>query len=164
MSSFYGNAAIGGGEGTTNYNDLANRPIVNIEGIIAPVNLGSLAVGTYNVKGKYRYSESDNDIKNWEYQNIVRIFNDAITDNHIARFDVYENDNRYTYTIITKPDNNYEVQKYAYDMVNADFSSALPEEGEINKIYSTGDGIYVYVNGEYRQLGINEEQSWSPIN
>ena len=53
-TSFYGRGGggSGSGEGTSNYNELSNKPITNLVGVTA-INLSSLTVGLYNIRGKY---------------------------------------------------------------------------------------------------------------
>ena len=39
----------------------------------------------------------------------------------------------------------------------------LPKVGEAGSIYSTEEGVFVYVNGDYRQLGTSDNYNWEPI-
>ena len=95
MASFYGTGVIvgsGGGEGTTNYNDLENKPIINLIGVL-PVNLNILEVGTYNIRGNYKYEENG-ETHTFAETHLVQVFQDSVTQNKIVRFDIYKNDNK----------------------------------------------------------------------
>ena len=66
MGSFYGNYSVGGGggEGTSNYNELTNKPITNLTGTDSkPIVLGDLFTGEYLIKGTYIYNLSDKNKK-----------------------------------------------------------------------------------------------------
>lgn len=163
MSSFYGNGVIvsgSGGGGTTNYNELDNKPITNLTGIL-PIDFSLLEIGVYNVKGNYKYS-SDEETHTWLNSNIVQVFEDTVTGHKILRFDVYENDKRYTQTIIYNEDGSFAQEKFSYDVIQASVSSQLPETGDTSKIYSTEDGVYVYTeDGGYQKLG--ESFKWESL-
>lgn len=51
ISFFGGGGSSGGGSGTTNYNELTNKPVRNISG--APVVISTLTTGVYNVSGTW---------------------------------------------------------------------------------------------------------------
>ena len=164
MSSFYGNGSAkggGGGGGTSDYNALNNKPIVNLTGI-TPIDFSALPEDVYNIKGNYKYS-ADSETYTWLSANLVYVSKDTLTDNKIVHFDVYENDKRYSITIIYS-DDDYKVEKFAYDvMVSKQNKEELPEVGDAGSIYSTEEGVFVYVNGDYRQLGTSDDYNWEPI-
>lgn len=163
MSSFYGNGSAkgGGGGGTSDYNALNNKPIINLTGI-TPIDFSALPEDVYNIKGNYKYS-ADGETYTWLSANLVYVSKDTLTDNKIVHFDVYENDKRYSITIIYS-DDDYKVEKFAYDvMVSKQDKEELPEVGDAGSIYSTEEGVFVYVNGDYRQLGTSDDYNWEPI-
>ena len=160
MSSFYGNGG-GGGGGTSDYNALNNKPIINLTGI-TPIDFSALPEDVYNIKGNYKYS-ADGETYTWLSANLVYVSKDTLTDNKIVHFDVYENDKRYSITIIYS-DDDYKVEKFAYDViVSKQDKEELPEVGDSGSIYSTEEGVFVYVNGDYRQLGTSDDYNWEPI-
>ena len=164
MSSFYGNGSAkggGGGGGTSDYNALNNKPIVNLTGI-TPIDFSALPEDVYNIKGNYKYS-ANGETYTWLSANLVYVSKDTLTDNKIVHFDVYENDKRYSITIIYS-DDDYKVEKFAYDViVSKQDKEELPEVGEAGSIYSTEEGVFVYVNGDYQQLGTSNDFNWEPI-
>ena len=164
MSSFYGHGSAkggGGGGGTSDYNALNNKPIVNLTGI-TPIDFSALPEDVYNIKGNYKYS-ADGETYTWLSANLVYVSKDTLTDNKIVHFDVYENDKRYSITIIYS-DDDYKVEKFAYDViVSKQDKEELPEVGDSGSIYSTEEGVFVYVNGDYRQLGTSDDYNWEPI-
>lgn len=162
MSSFYGIGVIADESGgTTNYNELENRPITNLTGIL-PVDFSSLDVGVYNVTGNYKYSAED-DTHTWSEPNMVYIFKDTVTGKKVLRFDVYEDGARYTITLVYDEDSTYTLSKYAYGMVSADSVEGLPATGDKSQIYTTKDGIYVWDGEKYRKLGEDSDPTWGAI-
>ena len=79
MTSFYGRAGGNGGSGTTNYNELANKPIVNLSGLTA-INFSTLTVGLYNIRGNYIYNSEDGDVKTFASPTFVKDSLDLITE------------------------------------------------------------------------------------
>lgn len=51
------NSGGGGSGGTTDYNELRNRPVTNING--KGVVVSSLSTGVYNIKGTWKMTEDD---------------------------------------------------------------------------------------------------------
>lgn len=161
MSSFYGIGVIADEDrGTTNYNELDNRPIINLTGIL-PVDFSSLDVGVYNVTGNYKYG-ADDTTKTWDAPNMVYVFKDTVTGKKVLRFDVYEDGARYTLTLVYEDDGTYIISKYSYGLVSADSVADLPAVGDKSQIYTTKDGIYVWDGQEYKQLG-NSDPNWGTI-
>lgn len=161
MSSFYGVGVIADeGRGTTNYNELDNRPIINLTGVL-PVDFSSLDVGVYHVTGNYKYG-ADDVTKTWNTPNMVYIFKDTVTGKKVLRFDVYEDGARYTLTLVYEDDGTYTISKYSYGMVSADSVADLPTTGNKSQIYTTKDGIYIWDGQEYKQLG-NSDPNWGTI-
>jgi len=161
LSSFYGIGVIADEDrGTTNYNELDNRPIINLTGIL-PVDFSSLDVGVYNVTGNYKYG-ADDTTKTWDAPNMVYVFKDTVTGKKVLRFDVYEDGARYTLTLVYEDDGTYIISKYSYGLVSADSVADLPAVGDKSQIYTTKDGIYVWDGQEYKQLG-NSDPNWGTI-
>lgn len=153
MSSFYGIGVIADdGRGTTNYNELDNRPIINLTGVL-PVDFSSLGVGVYNVTGNYKYG-ADDATKTWDAPNMVYVFKDTATGKKVLRFDVYENGARNTLTLVYENDGTYTISEYLDGLVNANSLAELPAIGDKSQIYITKeDGIYIWDGQEYKQLG-----------
>ena len=158
MASFYGTGVIvgsGGGEGTTNYNDLENKPIINLIGVL-PVDLSILEVGTYNIRGNYKYNENG-DTHTFAETHLVQVFQDSVTQNKIVRFDIYKDDKRYTQSIIY--DNTtgiYTEELYPYSTLVVSDTANLPEQGDVTKLYIRDDGIYVWTGTDYQKLGTQD--------
>ena len=63
-TSFYGGGCVvvsgGSGSGSSNYNDLINVPIQNLEGTnIQPIVFSELDFGNYVFTGYYKYNQND---------------------------------------------------------------------------------------------------------
>ena len=92
MSSFYGNHGIGGGGGgVTDYNQLSNKPITNIEGSNAtPVSLNTLEYGTYLLSGYYKYT-IDGDVYEADPPIMVKIMKDEVTNRRVVYYETTKN-------------------------------------------------------------------------
>ena len=171
MSSFYGRGGSGsgtGGNGTSNYNELSNKPITNLVGATA-INLSSLTVGLYNIRGKYILNAEDKEEKVFPSSTLVQILLDTKTGDKIATYDVYEQGKHLTYSIDYLADGSYKVDKYTYEIINtnADTTEELPETGDNTQLYSTDEGLFVWneAKQDYVQLGTGEEleQTWDQM-
>lgn len=168
--SFYGRGTIGSGSGeggTTNYNELSNKPITNLTGLTA-INLSSLELGLYNIRGNYIYSSSDTETKTLTSPRLLQILLDNASGLKVAVFDYYENTKHFTRTITYNSDGTYTVNDYSYDsVVAATAESELPETGDASKIYITDNGVFVWSEDaqDYVQLGVpvEAEASWSAM-
>jgi hypothetical protein len=169
-TSFYGNGVgIGTGEGgTSNYNDLTNKPITNLTGL-TPINLSALTVGLYSIRGKYIFNADDSEIKNFASATLVKVVLDTITGDKVVTFETYENAKHISYSVDYFQDSSYKLEKYTYETINAnaDTTEELPAEGNISQIYSTNEGLYVWneEKQDYVQLGTGEatEQTWDEM-
>jgi hypothetical protein len=169
-TSFYGRGGggSGSGEGTSNYNELSNKPITNLVGITA-INLSSLTVGLYNIRGKYIFNTEDKEEKTFPSSVLVQILLDTKTGDKIATYDVYEQGKHLTYSIDYFTDGSYKVDKYTYETINSNAGTTedLPEEGDITQLYSTDEGLFVWneAKQDYIQLGTGEEteQTWDEM-
>lgn len=169
-TSFYGRGGggSGSGEGTSNYNELSNKPITNLVGVTA-INLSSLTVGLYNIRGKYILNVEDKEEKVFPSSTLVQILLDTKTGDKIATYDVYEQGKHLTYSIDYLADGSYKVDKYTYEIINtnAGTTEELPEEGDITQLYSTDEGLFVWneAKQDYIQLGTGEEteQTWDDM-
>lgn len=169
-TSFYGRGggSSSGGSGTSNYNELSNKPITNLVGLTA-INLSTLTVGLYNIRGNYIFNAKDNEIKSFNSSTFVEVMLDTVTGDKIVTFDVYENSKHLTYSIDYFEDGSYRVDKYTYEIINTSASTTeeLPAQGDVSKIYSTDEGLYVWNENkqDYVQLGTGEEteQTWDKM-
>lgn len=170
-TSFYGNGGgIGsGGSGTSNYNELTNKPITNLVGLTA-INLSALTVGLYNIRGNYIFSAEDGEIKHFSSPTFVKIMLDTVSGDKVATFDIYENGRHLTYSIDFLVDGSYKVDKYTYEIINtsAGTTEELPAIGDSSQLYSTDEGLFVWneTAREYVQLGTEEaagEQTWGEM-
>lgn len=170
MTSFYGNAATsssGGGSGTSNYNELSNKPITNLVGLTS-VNLATLNLGLYNIRGNYIYSSADTEVKSFNAPMLLQVLLDTVTGNKIVTYDLYENGKHLTYTITYSSETEYNVDRYTYEVVvPADTTEDLPEEGSASQLYATDDGLYVWneTASAYVKLGESSggSDSWDEM-
>ena len=169
-TSFYGRGGggSGSGEGTSNYNELSNKPITNLVGVTA-INLSSLTVGLYNIRGKYILNAEDKEEKVFPSSTLVQILLDTKTGDKIATYDVYEEGKHLTYSIDYLVDGSYKVDKYTYEIINTNAGTTedLPDAGDVTQLYSTDEGLFVWneAKQDYIQLGTGEEteQTWDEM-
>ena len=170
-ASFYGNVGVGSGSsnpGTDNYNDLSNKPIINISAV-GTTNLSSLAQGLYKISGDYIYSQDDTEVKHLASATLVQVYLDATTGDKIITFDTYENSKHITYNIDYLAEGTYKVDKYTYEVIKSISGTTedLPEKGDSSQIYSTDEGLFVWNDDkqDYVKLGTGEatEQTWDDM-
>lgn len=170
MTSFYGRGGGSGtgGSGTSNYNELSNKPITNLTGLTA-INFSTLTPGLYSIRGNYIYNADDGEVKTFPSSNFVEVLLDSISGDKIVTFDLYENGKHLTYSIDYFSDGSYKVDRYTYEIVSSVSGSTedLPETGDTTKLYATDDGLYVWneTKQDYVQLGTGEEleQTWDQM-
>ena len=165
MGSFYGNVVIGGGGGgISNYNELTNKPIINLTGLTA-INLSTLNEGLYNVKGNYIYNAADTKVKTFASPRLLQVLlDDSVTDAKNIVFEYFENGRHFAKIIHCYADGTYKEEVYAYDhTVSADKESDLPETGDPSMLYSTSEGVFVWSEDaqDYVQLGKPEASGGS---
>ena len=169
-TSFYGRGGGNnpGGSGTSNYNELTNKPITNLVGLTA-INLSALTVGLYNIRGNYVFNSEDVENKTFPSPTFVKVLLDTKSGDKIVTYDIYENGKHLTYTIDFYPDSTYKVDKYTYEIISTESGSTedLPDKGDATKLYATDDGLYVWNESvqDYVQLGTGEEteQTWDEM-
>ena len=172
-TSFYGRGGGGSGtgsSGTSNYNELSNKPITNLVGLTA-INLSTLTVGLYNIRGNYIFNADDGEVKNFPSPVFVKILLDTVSGDKIVTFDVYENGKHLTYSIEYFADGSYKVDKYTYEIINttAGTTEELPKVGDATQLYSTDEGLFVWneTAQDYVQLGTEEgaaaDQTWDEM-
>jgi hypothetical protein len=64
----------GGGSGTTNYNDLTNRPVTNLAG--SGIVISGLSTGVYNIDGTWKMTADDAE-RTTEKDDLFYVKNDA---------------------------------------------------------------------------------------
>ena len=114
MSSFYGHGwSIGGSDGgTSDYNDLSNKPITNLTGTeSSPVTFSDLGYGNYLIKGFYRYSANDDNRLSSSL--LVLITHDEESDGKVAKFDVIENKEVIVITVFYDNDGSFIESRFA---------------------------------------------------
>lgn len=74
-SSFFPPAGGGGSGGTTDYNDLSNRPIINVMG--EDIDLSRLSTGVYNIKGTFKVCADDEPHDSGGDDDLFYVTNDA---------------------------------------------------------------------------------------
>lgn len=172
MGSFYGRG-IGSsisGSGTSNYNELSNKPITNLTGLTA-INLSSLTIGLYNIRGNYVFNAKDGEVKSFASPTLVQVLLDTITGDKVVTYDIYENGKHLTYSIDYLSDGSYKVDKYTYEIINtnAGTTEELPTVGDATQLYSTDEGLFVWneTAQKYVQLGTEEsattDQTWDEM-
>lgn len=161
MTSFYGRGGgNSGGSGTSNYNELSNKPITNLTGLTA-INLSTLTIGLYSIRGNYIFNSEDAETKVFPSPTFVKVLLDTKSGDKIVTYDIYENGKHLTYSIDFYSDGTYKVDKYTYEIISTESGSTedLPDEGDVTKLYATDDGLYVWNEAaqDYVQLGTGEE-------
>lgn len=110
MGSFYGNGgwtSQGGGSGTTNYDDLSNKPIVNLTGTeSSPIVLHELEYGIYLIKGSYRYTQDD-EIKQSVSPLSLQVFEDVASGEKAAKYEIFENQEFLIITVFYSNDGTF---------------------------------------------------------
>ena len=146
MGSFYGNygGSGGGSGGTTNYNELSNKPIINLNGLPnSPTILYSLTEGEYMVSGYYKYNNIESSVYYMDSWHIT-VEIDEFTQQKNIYYARTEGNSYVVYDII------YHEDSEEYDIVRNEFKKdisfldELPQDGEENKLYVTLNGIYIY--------------------
>lgn len=130
MGSFYGHGwGTGngeGGSGTSNYNDLSNKPIVNLLGTeSSPVNLSDLEYGNYLIKGFYRYSASDENRQSISLS--VSVSQDTASDDKVAKFEVIENQEVIVITVFYSNDGTFVESRFALGGNSGEYSHIAEE-------------------------------------
>lgn len=161
MSSFYGcYGSSSTGTGTSDYNELANRPFINITGTQEnPIVLNSLGYGNYVIKGFFMYVTNGN-LKNTS-QLLVSITQDKITLKKTSFYETIENEKLYFYTVIFNDDGTCLINKESINKTNGTIfigESELPTIGSENILYITENNIYQWRNGAYILMNNNSQQ------
>ena len=126
MSSFYGNHGIGGGGGSSSYDQLTNVPIKNIGGETGVTNLALLETGHYSLRGTYKISsESSEEITNYSNLDVI-VLTDKITNTRTVEFLTVENQEVY-FNIFTYDSDNKLLKQEKKSIL----SSASPTWGEL---------------------------------
>jgi hypothetical protein len=90
MTSFYGSGAgkvIVSAGAVGDYNSIENAPIKNLEGTAeSPIILNQVADGVYVLKGNYKLSDSDEDLKNELFNKSVTVETDVTTGNKVVTY------------------------------------------------------------------------------
>jgi len=154
MSSFYGNYSVGGGTGgTSDYNDLLNKPFIHKEGTLNnPIVLNTLDYGHYLIKGNFLYTSKDTENKTVNYQSYIEIYQDTISLRKVAKYETFEDGKYYIYTIYFNEDDTCLRDKLSItksDGVLFISESELPTEGSEGILYITERTIYQWKNGNY---------------
>lgn len=69
-----GGSSGGGGTGVTDYNQLSNRPVINLTG--DNVVISQLTTGVYNIKGTWKITEDDV-VRGSENDDLFYVLNDG---------------------------------------------------------------------------------------
>jgi hypothetical protein len=155
MSSFYGSycGTSGSANGTSDYNDLLNKPFTNIVGTLSsPIVLNNLDYGNYMLKGSFIYTSKDKDIKSVSYQNYIEIVQDAVSLKKVAKYETFEDGKFYIYSIYFNDDNTCLLDKMSISKSEGTIflnEEDLPEEGIESILYVTELAIYQWKNGEW---------------
>lgn len=154
MSSFYGNYSVGGGTGgTSDYNQLLNKPFTNLIGdSSSPIIFETLDFGNYMVKGSFIYVAGDPNVKETSYLNYVEILQDSASNKKVAKYETFEDGKYYIYTIYFNEDGTCVVDKILINkseglvfLKDAD----LPQEGIEHVLYVTEKTIYQWNEDHY---------------
>lgn len=101
MSSFYGRCSIGGGGGSTDYNDMTNVPIKNLIGTDKTkfINLAGLDPGHYNLKGYYK-KDSQDEVQHSPEAIDLLVMVDSVTNKKTIQYLSIQNEILYSNLII----------------------------------------------------------------
>lgn len=161
MGSFYGNYSVSGdgGGGTSNYNDLTNKPITNLTGTDSkPIVLGDLFTGEYLIKGTYIYNKSDENKKETLLLH-VSVSLDEVTKERVCKFEKCEDGTWFMYVVIIRTD-DYLVNKYSFSKPSNNIlfvaQSELPLKGVEEVLYITEKAIYQWRDNDYILLAASE--------
>lgn len=155
MGSFYGNYSIGGGGsgGTFNYDELLNKPIVNLTGLPDnPIDLSNLQPGEYLLRGYYKYNSSGGE--EIEYTDFLKltVVQDSITQQKNIFYVTTEN-NKYIIYLITYDENNIDYLITNPSMGNEGtkivFVDSLEEMGDPEVLYVYDNNIYQWKDDQY---------------
>ena len=117
-TSFYGGGCVvvsgGSGTGSSNYNDLINVPVQNLEGTnIQPIVFSELDFGNYVFTGYYKYNQNDTIYIESTPTNI-QVFQDDVTLKKIVRTEIFENSEYYMVALIYEDDGSYSVKRFSF--------------------------------------------------
>ncbi len=117
-TSFYGGGCVvvggGSGAGSSNYNDLINVPIQNLEGTnIQPIVFSELDFGNYVFTGYYKYNQNDTIYIESTPTNI-QVFQDDVTLKKIVRTEIFENSEYYMVALIYEDDGSYSIKRFSF--------------------------------------------------
>lgn len=154
MSSFYGNHGVGGGTGgTSDYNQLLNKPFTNlIGGSSSPIIFETLDFGNYMVKGSFIYVAGDTAIKEASYLNYIEILQDSASKKKVAKYETFEDGKYYIYTVYFNGDGTCVVDKILINKSEGLVflkEEEMPQEGIESVLYVTGKTIYQYKDGNF---------------
>lgn len=101
-----------GGGGTTNYNDLINKPVINKTGTeSSPIILNTLGYGEYIITGNFVYTNEDNTLKGGSFPTYISILQDGITLKKIAKYETFEDGIYYINTVSFNDDKTCLIDK-----------------------------------------------------
>lgn len=101
-----------GGGGTTNYNDLINKPVINKTGTeSSPIILNTLGYGEYIITGNFVYTNEDNTLKGGSFPTYISILQDGITLKKIAKYETFEDGIYYINTVSFNDDETCLIDK-----------------------------------------------------
>lgn len=101
-----------GGGGTTNYNDLINKPVINKTGTeSSPIILNTLGYGEYIITGNFVYTNKDNTLKGGSFPTYISILQDGITLKKIAKYETFEDGIYYINTVSFNDDETCLIDK-----------------------------------------------------
>lgn len=161
MSSFYGSyGGTGGGTsgGTSNYNDLLNKPLINITGLsTSPIVLNTLNYGCYMITGSFIYTEKDTDVKTVSYQNYIEIKQDTVSGRKVAVFSTFENGEYFVYNIYFNDDETCLQDKILIKQSDGGIIFLKEEDlpsitGVESKLYVTELAIYQWKDGKWLNM------------
>jgi hypothetical protein len=159
MASFYGGASAYGASssGTSNYNELSNKPITNLVGLeSSPIVLYDLDFGNYIIQGAYSNTAIDS-IKQFSSPKSLSIEVDEETGKKVALYFTVENEITYLNQLVFFNENLCIVKKTTWESssssdISINLEGTLPEVGEEGKLYVVGNAIYVWDGQGYVNL------------
>lgn len=160
MSSFYGNygGISSGSNGTSDYNDLLNKPIINIVGTTqSPIILNTLNYGEYMIKGSFIYTKKDSNIKTISFQNYILISKDEVTLKKLAKYETFEDGQYYIYIIYFNENDTCLQDKIPITKSGGIIflsEKELPSEGVESVLYVTEKSMYQWKDDNFIDMNI----------
>lgn len=143
------------GDVTTDYDKLLNTPVKNVAGTAeTPIILNTLDYGSYVLSGSYLYTSKDSTVKTISYKTNIQIYQDAVSQRKVAKFENIEDSIFYIYTIYFNDDetclqDKLQISNSSQTGVLFVKEADLPATGVEGILYVTEQNLYQYTTDGY---------------